>query len=110
MGPSMLPTFNISGDVLLADKLSARFGKIKRGDLVLVRSPQNPRKTVCKRVTGMEGDCVDFYKTDDGEQNQHVVVPKGHVWIQGDNLSVSNDSRNYGPVPCALIDGKIFLR
>lgn len=37
-------------------------------------------------------------------------VPKGHVWIQGDNIYASNDSRYFGPVPYGLIQGKAFFR
>ncbi|KHN47457.1 Mitochondrial inner membrane protease subunit 1 [Glycine soja] len=37
-------------------------------------------------------------------------VPKGHVWIQGDNIYASRDSRHFGPVPYGLIEGKVFFR
>jgi hypothetical protein len=37
-------------------------------------------------------------------------VPKGHVWLEGDNLIVSRDSREYGPVPLALIKGRAVLQ
>ena len=37
-------------------------------------------------------------------------VPKGHVWLQGDNATNSTDSRNYGPVPVALIRGRVILK
>uniref|UniRef100_A0A0D6R890 Peptidase S26 domain-containing protein n=1 Tax=Araucaria cunninghamii TaxID=56994 RepID=A0A0D6R890_ARACU len=110
VGPSMLPTYNLSGDIVLMERLSTRFGNIKRGDLVVFRSPQNPRKIVCKRVTGVEGDCVEFCRTENGEENRSVVVPKGHVWVQGDNLSVSKDSRIFGPLSCSLLQGKVFWR
>eukprot|EP01018_Ginkgo_biloba_P010905 Gb_30941 [translate_table: standard] len=110
MGPSMLPTLNMSGDVLLVERISTRLGKIKPGDVVVARSPQDPRKTICKRVMGLEGDRVNFYTADHGERNQSIDVPKGHVWLQGDNLSLSNDSRHYGPVPYALLQGKLLLR
>lgn len=37
---------------------------------------------------------------------QMIQVPEGHVWLEGDNLSWSRDSRFYGPVPMALIKGR----
>ena len=33
MGPSMLPTFNTRGDVLLLEHLSTHFGRISVGEL-----------------------------------------------------------------------------
>lgn len=37
-------------------------------------------------------------------------VPAGHVWVGGDNLSNSNDSRMYGPVAMGLIRGRVFAK
>ncbi|RUS18388.1 peptidase S24/S26A/S26B/S26C [Endogone sp. FLAS-F59071] len=37
-------------------------------------------------------------------------VPPGHVWLGGDNMSNSTDSRLYGPVPLALVKGRVFAR
>lgn len=31
----------------------------------------------------------------------------GHCWIVGDNLLASRDSRYFGPLPMALIQGKV---
>ncbi|KAH0656566.1 hypothetical protein KY285_031448 [Solanum tuberosum] len=59
-GPSMLPTLNLTGDVLLVEHLSPLLDKLGPGDVILVRSPDNPRKTVTKRIIGMEGDTVTF--------------------------------------------------
>uniref|UniRef100_A0A5B6ZYK7 Peptidase S26 domain-containing protein n=2 Tax=Davidia involucrata TaxID=16924 RepID=A0A5B6ZYK7_DAVIN len=110
-GPSMLPTFNLTGDLILAERISTRFGKVGPGDVVLLRSPENPRKIITKRVMGMEGDrityIVDPKHTD---RTETVIVPKGHVWIEGDNIYASNDSRKFGPVPYGLLQGKVFWR
>ena len=38
-----------------------------------------------------------------------MVVPSGHVWLEGDNPSNSSDSRSYGPVPLGLLQGRIML-
>ena len=37
-------------------------------------------------------------------------VPDGHCWLLGDNLPESRDSRTYGPLPLALIQGKVTAR
>lgn len=46
----------------------------------------------------------------DGEYGPFIRVPRGYVWVVGDNLSNSTDSRRYGPVPLGLIRGKIIAR
>jgi len=110
IGPSMLPTFNQSGDVFLMEHLSTKFKAVKRGDVVIAKSPSNPRLTVCKRVLGLSGDKVTVMPVTSRERMRTVVVPKGHVWLQGDNLYNSTDSRHYGPVPYALMKGKVFYK
>ncbi|KAF2014182.1 LexA/Signal peptidase [Aaosphaeria arxii CBS 175.79] len=35
-----------------------------------------------------------------------VKVPTGHVWVEGDNWRRSYDSRDFGPVSLALVDGR----
>ena len=57
MGPSMEPTI-YSEDVILTEHLSAKFNRIDRGDIIFARSPNNPKKLICKRVTGLAGDIV----------------------------------------------------
>lgn len=37
-------------------------------------------------------------------------VPKGHCYIVGDNLPWSRDSRDFGPIPLALIKGKVIAK
>ena len=37
-------------------------------------------------------------------------VPPGHCWVLGDNIPQSRDSRLFGPLPMALIRGKVVGR
>uniref|UniRef100_A0A182PSM6 IMP2-like protein n=1 Tax=Anopheles epiroticus TaxID=199890 RepID=A0A182PSM6_9DIPT len=39
-----------------------------------------------------------------------VTVPRGHLWIEGDNVQNSSDSRNYGPVPIGLVKSRAVCR
>ena len=47
---------------------------------------------------GLPGDRIQVAAM--GEQKE-VLVPRGHVWLEGDNKAASHDSRHYGPVPAA---------
>ncbi|KAL0363550.1 UNVERIFIED_CONTAM: hypothetical protein Scaly_1310200 [Sesamum calycinum] len=49
VGPSMLPTFN-HGTYVLTESITSRLGAVGSGDAVLIRSPEEPRKVVAKRV------------------------------------------------------------
>ncbi|XP_031285731.1 mitochondrial inner membrane protease subunit 1-like isoform X2 [Pistacia vera] len=110
-GPSMLPTLNLTPTIVLAERLSPRFNKLSPGDVVLVRSPEVPRKIVTKRVIGVEGDRIAYVvDPQNGDQSETIVVPKGHIWIQGDNIYNSYDSRNFGAVPYGLLEAKIFWK
>lgn len=133
----MLPTLNLSGDVLLVDRVSTHLGNVSIGDVVLIQSPEDPKKIVTKRVTGLEGDSVTFLVNPaHGERSMPrtlvvsrtaqtvcyfllhsmsynfcgLQVPKDHVWVAGDNPLLSRDSRHFGSVPYGLIKGKAFCR
>ena len=118
VGPSMLPTLQARGDVVLAESLSVRTGKLRVGDVVVARSPTNASHTVCKRVLGLGGDLVDVGEPSSsggsGTLPSHhpsgIVVPEGYAWLQGDNHGNSTDSRSYGPVPVALVRARVYFR
>lgn len=72
-GPSMMPAINLAGDVLAVDRVSATIGRVHTGDVVLMISPEDPRKVVAKRVVGMEGDSVT-YLVDPGNSDAAKTV------------------------------------
>ena len=104
----MSPTLSESGDIVLVDKLSPRFRAfaIRRGDIVVADSSYKASYTVCKRVVALEGDTV----TPAHDPGGALTVPNGHVWLEGDNAQDSTDSRTYGPVPTALVRGRVVAR
>ncbi|MCO5575033.1 hypothetical protein L7F22_028830 [Adiantum nelumboides] len=110
-GPSMFPTFNATDDMILVERISTRFQKVKVGDIVMACSPEEPARVILKRLVAVEGDNITVLPEPLREDvAKQVLVPKGHVWLQGDNPSNSRDSRHYGPVPYALLQGKVCLR
>ncbi|KAI1307341.1 Mitochondrial inner membrane protease subunit 2 [Halotydeus destructor] len=92
---------NPDNDIILVNKLLSRQYKYVRGDIVVMRSPRNPKERIVKRIVAMEGDRILPYKS-----SGIVDVPKGSVWIEGDNHDSSHDSTDYGPVPLGLVMGR----
>ncbi len=41
---------------------------------------------------------------------QNIIIPKGQVWLAGDNEANSRDSRVYGPVPLGLLQGRAWIK
>ncbi|KAK2773727.1 hypothetical protein FQN53_003964 [Emmonsiellopsis sp. PD_33] len=113
-GPSMYPTIPFSKSWLIVSKFHKHGKNVQVGDIVVARNPRVLHQQVAKRVLGMPGDYVlketpsGDYKEKDAEM---IRVPEGHVWIVGDNLPWSRDSREYyGPVPMGLICGKVVAQ
>lgn len=78
-GPSMLPTLNLTGDVILSEYISHRLGKVGPGDVVLIQSPENPRKTITKRIVAMEGEVVSFLVDPSRSEKSRTVVVSGNT-------------------------------
>ncbi|OLY79783.1 Mitochondrial inner membrane protease subunit 1 [Smittium mucronatum] len=107
-GNSMLPTFNSSGDFVYVDRKAISTNQLEIGNVVASISPLDPQALVMKRIIALEGDiiCVDPLVPNP----RYVKIPKGHVWLQGDNLANSLDSRVYGPVSRAMLKGKVLFK
>ncbi|CAN8095297.1 unnamed protein product [Discula destructiva] len=115
-GPSMLPGFEVWGEGVVVAHRHRRGRDVRVGDLVQFKVPVSEDDAI-KRVAGLPGDYVLVHSPDRRQQQQQqggrgemIQVPKGHCWVLGDNLPASKDSRLYGPVPMALIDGKVIYK
>lgn len=110
-GRSMTPTFNpstdsTSHDIVLIQKFKIKkAGDIQRGDIVMFRSPQEPEKLLTKRVVGIQGDKV-FPKNPPYPKSE-AIVPRNHIWVEGDNSFHSIDSNQFGPITQGLVLGKV---
>ncbi|KAG1671880.1 hypothetical protein FOA52_003447 [Chlamydomonas sp. UWO 241] len=109
-GPSMFPTFSGQGDVVVVDALSKWRGIIRPGDVVICSRPVDPKENIIKRVTAVGDQYVVVYPDRDHTHVRRVLVPPGHMWIEGDNPAHSLDSRQYGPVPLALVKGVVVAQ
>jgi signal peptidase I len=107
----------------------------QRGDTIVFVYPKDPSKDFIKRVIGVGGERVDiegnriyingkqiedpwghYDKKNEWRRNlgpvgpfEHVVVPKDHLFVLGDNRDNSQDSRFWGFVSVNKVKGKAFI-
>lgn len=89
---------------MIAERLSIKLGTVQRGDIVGCLAPHDPNQLLCKRLTKMEYDKVYNCTI------PYARIPKGHVYLEGDNALMSTDSRSFGPVPQGLVQIRLVLR
>jgi signal peptidase I len=124
---SMIPTLRV-GDRVLVNKFIYRFTEPERGDIVVFESVEGDSQDLIKRVVAVPGDTIAVRRGKvvlNGERQREpyvnnrypdrsfsppTTVPKGHVFVMGDNRANSRDSRFFGPVPKKKIEGEAFLR
>jgi mitochondrial inner membrane protease subunit 1 len=83
-GESMRPTLVPSDKLLIARIRAAR-----RGDLLVIRDPRDPGRSLVKRVWAARSGCYE---------------------VRGDNDEASTDSRAFGGVPLDLVRGRVVYR
>ncbi len=121
MDPSLEP-----GDRLVVDKLSHRWRRIRRLDVLVFECPTQGGVDYVKRVVGLPGETVElrggelyvdgklvpqgFDHVDDLGSYPPVEVPEGEYYVLGDNRPWSKDSRSFGTVAREKIRGVVRLR
>jgi len=123
---SMAPTVCTEDTVLLA-RLHGDPVAVDVGDVVTFPSPQDGTPTI-KRVVAVGGQRVAIRDAElvveeqvvgepyvdhasiDGVYFGPVTVPAGTVFVMGDHRETSIDSRVYGPIRAADIEGRLLLR
>ena len=131
-GASMEPNF-FDHEYLIIDELSYRFHPPGRGDIVVLRYPNDQRQYFIKRVIGLPGETVEiaggqikifnekfpngialdeksYLDQEYTATNRTVTLKSDDFFVLGDNRIASLDSRFFGPVKRNLIVGRVWLR
>ena len=129
-GASMSPNFE-TGNYLIVDQLSYNFEDPQRGEIIIFRYPNDPKKFFIKRVIGLPNETVKIssskvfikntenpnsfeldepYLQNTGSKDTETTLKEDEYYVMGDNRPASSDSRVWGVLPEDLIVGRAFLR
>ena len=122
-GPSMQPNLYV-GDRVMTEKISYRFREPSRGDIVVVDQAVRGVDLV-KRVVGLPGEILEvrdghvwingelltepYAQNFGGPDYGPALVPKGQVFVLGDNRRLSHDSRLIGPVSLETVKRRVIF-
>lgn len=131
-GDSMEPNFQNS-DYLLIDELSFRFRDPRKGEVVVLRPPNQPSSRYIKRIVGLPGETIKIingkviisdqdgfdYPLDESSYlpisvftpgSAQISLGEQEFFVLGDNRQFSSDSRVFGVLLKKEIIGRVFFR
>ncbi len=129
-GNSMLTALR-NHERIIISKLGIRNGGIKRTDIIVMHKPDDPSRSIIKRVIGLPEEVIELRGGDvyinskllpepylkkekdliyKSINMKPLLIPKNHYFVLGDNRPLSLDSRIFGPVPERYIYGKTWFR
>ena len=97
-GNSMFPTLK-NGSFAIADLYLHKFFTIQKGDLLLFKMDN---KEVVKKIVGFPNEEIEI-------ESKKIKLNNNEIYIIGENLKESIDSREYGPVNKNQILGKVVI-
>jgi signal peptidase I len=118
VGNSMWPTLQ-NGQALLVDLGYYRLTGLRRGDVVVLRHGD---ENWVKRLVGLPGDRLALLYGTAGDiegviplapgkppatRGSVITIPPEHLYVLGDNMEVSKDSRIVGPLPFSELLGVV---
>ncbi|MYE55087.1 MAG: signal peptidase I [Chloroflexi bacterium] len=126
-GESMLPTLSHGDYVLVRDRKVSNRPPV-RGDIVIA-TPEQRERSILKRVVGLPSERIALTEgmlliNDErlaesylrglppylGLEDHEFALGDHDYFVMGDNRAHSTDSRHYGPVRRAQIEGKVVCR
>jgi len=131
-GASMENTFH-TGDYILTSRVTYKFRRYERGDVIVFKSPKNPDIEYIKRIIGLPGDVINIsngvvtvnniqlaenyiaattnlWEGGCIKDNVPYTVPQDYIFVMGDNRPRSSDSREFCAVTIDSVIGDVFYR
>lgn len=122
-GHSMMPTLE-EGEYIIINKLSYYLDEPERGDIIVLRFPNDRTRDFIKRVIGVPGDRIEIgngevkvngvaleepYLNAPPSYTGSWTVPADQYFVLGDNRNNSHDSHNWNFLPRSDIVGKAWV-
>ena len=125
----------IKGDQILVNPIYYKYKNTRRGDIILLHFPNDPRQKYIKRIIGLPGESLEIIdkavyingrkldepyikfedpiilpKGDTPRDNYGpIIIPSGNYFVMGDNRDASSDSRSGWLLSKNFIIGKALV-